>query len=229
VAWSWIAFALPLGLNCIEGAEASLLAAAAVSRGGWRKTIVACLAALVTLAPLAVGIYFAYRYIPSDYIDYGIAALIFLLGARELREGLGERAAAAARAPFKRAGERVTHPAAAGIEAKAVQQPQNAPTPSWFARRLGSWTPVWPAYVGGVLESSEAVLYTFGVSHGSGSPLASAVGGTIGFVMPWMALAALRRLIARVAEWKVELSIGIALMSAASLFAALRATGVLGG
>jgi hypothetical protein len=88
---------------------------------------------------------------------------------------------------------------------------------------------VWPAYVGGVLEASEAVLYTFGVSSGSASWVAASVGGGVGFMLPWAGLPVLRRWVDSKPEWIVELSVGLVLMAAASAFGTLRATGVFGG
>ena len=89
------------------------------------------------------------------------------------------------------------------------------------------WKAVWPAYVGGVLEGGEALLYTFAVGHGSGNWIAAIVGGGIGFVLPWAGLRWLRSWINRLPEWKVELWIGIILMSAATVFGTLHALGVL--
>lgn len=91
------------------------------------------------------------------------------------------------------------------------------------------WKAVWPAYVGTVLEGGEAVLYTFAVAHGSGGWLSAVVGGAIGFFLPWAGLVWLRRWIESLPEWKVELSIGVVLMSAATIFALLRIFGVFGG
>lgn len=133
--WSWLGFALPLGLNAVEGTEAALLVAAGATRGGWRRALLAPAGALLALIPFAVGLYFLFQFIDSAYIDYGIAGLIFLLGANEVREGLGKR------------------------EEKAKDHSGH--------ETRGGWGLVWPAFAGVFLEGGEAVLYTFGVAHGS--------------------------------------------------------------
>lgn len=91
------------------------------------------------------------------------------------------------------------------------------------------WKAVWPAYFGSILEGSEALLYTFAVAHGSGSWLSAAVGGGIGFALPWIGLKPLKRLVDKTPEWKVELSIGIVIMSAAAVFGILHVSGIISG
>lgn len=112
---------------------------------------------------------------------------------------------------------------------RALRREREAGSGAGVQSRLGSYASVWPAYVGGVLESGEAVLYTFGVAHGSATWIPAAIGGAIGFALPWAGLAVLRGWVESKPEWLVELSIGVVLICAASTFGALRATGVFGG
>ncbi len=195
--WSWLGFGLPLGLNAVEGSEAALLAAASAARGGWRRALLATLCASLALIPFAIGLYFLFRHVNGAYLDYGIAALIFLLGANEVREGLSER----------------------GEKEKAEEEKKDS----------RGWTAVWPAFAGVFLEGGEAVLYTFGVAHGSAGWVPAAIGGALGFALPWLMLKWLRAFVDRLPEWKVELAIGLVLMVAASTFGILRASGVFGG
>jgi len=187
MAWNWYAFAAPLALNAIEGGEAALLLAASAARAGWRRALTAGAAGLATLALAGVVLYAVYAALPGSLLDYGVAAVIFALGAHEVYEGLAARG-----------------------------------TPP-HERPPGS---AWPAYLGVVTEGGEALVYTFAVGSSFGWRPA-AVGGTLGFFLPWLALTALRRVATRVPAWKQELGIGIVLMAAATSLAVLRATGTL--
>ena len=204
--WSWIGFFLPLGLDSVEGSEAALLVAAAAKRGSWKKAVIAALAAVATLIPVGAGLYFLFKYVNASYLDYAIALIIFLLGANELREGISER--------FKKKG-------GSSSEAKDDAKQNSAGDPGWKA--------VWPAYFGVILESSEAMLYTFAVSHGTASWQAATAGAAIGFILPWVGLSRLRKTVDRMPKWKVETTIGIVLMSAAAIFGILHVIGIING
>lgn len=193
---SLLAFGLTFVVTSIEGAEAALLLAASAARAGWRRAITAVALGLVTLLPVGVGLYFLYQYVPHDLIEYGVAAIIFLLGARELKEGLEERTE---------------------YTEKGSSEKSESPSVTW------------PAYLGTILEGGEALLYTFVVAFSSLSWLPATVGGVIGFALPFVGLAALRRLAERIPAWKQEVGIGVVLMSAACILVILRVTGVLGG
>lgn len=223
LAFSGLGFGLPLGLNSVEGTEAALLVAAAATRSTWRRAMVAALAGVATLVPIGAGLFFAFRYLPGQYIDYAIAVLIFSLGVREVIEGVRGR----------RAGEGggEEHPDGGDAQASASAEPRRQQNDSADRREgsAGSWTAVWPGYVGMVLEGGEALLYAFGVAHGSASYVSAGIGGVVGFALPWVGLAPLRRVIDRLPEWKVELGIGLILMTAATIFGVLRTTGVFGG
>jgi uncharacterized membrane protein len=85
---------------------------------------------------------------------------------------------------------------------------------------------VWPAFVGVVTEGGEALVFTFAAGSSFGwSP--AAVGGAVGFALPWTALGLLRRAARDVPAWKQEVAIGVVLVVAATSLAALRASGIL--
>ena len=86
-----LAVGFPAGQNMVEGAEASMMTGASAARAGWRKAWVAAAAGLVTLMPFIAGLWFAYRYVPGEYIDYAIAILIFGIGIHEIMEGIESR------------------------------------------------------------------------------------------------------------------------------------------
>ncbi len=197
MSWSWLAFGLPLGVNTIEGSEAALLLAASAARAGWRRAISVATLGVATLAPMGAVVFFLYQSLPDAFIDYGIAAVIFVLGALELREGLEER---------------------------GKQPSEEEPS-----KEEKSSERVWPAYVGVVLEGGEALIYTFAVASSSSSWLAATTGGLLGFGIPFLSLAALRRLAGGVPKWKQEIGIGLVLMTAAAMLVILRVAGLLGG
>lgn len=89
--FSGAAFGLPFTMNTVEGTEASLFTAAAASRAGWRKAMIALGAGLVTLVPVGFLIWVLFRYVGAKYLDYAIAFLVFALGVREIIEGLSEK------------------------------------------------------------------------------------------------------------------------------------------
>lgn len=93
MAFSGVAFGLPFAMNSAEGTEASMFVAAAASRSTWRRAMQALLAGLVTLVPVAALIWVIFHFVGANDLDYAIAAVVFLLGCNELREGLGERPA----------------------------------------------------------------------------------------------------------------------------------------
>jgi uncharacterized membrane protein len=194
-----LAFILPLGLNAIEGSEAALLFAASATRSSYGWTTVAAALGLATLVPAGFVLYFLYRFVPDELIDYGVATVIFLLGAREVREGLEER---------RKSSEGSSQERSKG------------------GRSSG---PTWPVYVGMVLEGGEALLYTFAVASSSSSWLAATIGGALGFGLPFHGLTALRRLASRIPSWKQEIGIGLVLMGAAGTLLILRVVGLFGG
>lgn len=87
--------------------------------------------------PAGFALYFLYWFVPDEIIDYTFAAVIFLLGAYEVKEGLEER---------RRSSQRF---------------PEDLPDGE---RSSG---PIWSAYVGIVLEGGEALIYTFAVASSS--------------------------------------------------------------
>ena len=91
MGFSGVAFGLPFAMNSVEGTEASLFVAAAASRSSWRRAVVAVGAAALTLLPVGGLIWVLFHFVGATYLDYAIAAIVFVLGARELREGLSER------------------------------------------------------------------------------------------------------------------------------------------
>ncbi len=86
-----VAVGLPAGQNMVEGTEASLMVGAAAANSSWRRATVTTIAAFVTLAPIIAGLWFLYQNVPGQYVDYAVAIAIFVIGVREVREGLEGR------------------------------------------------------------------------------------------------------------------------------------------
>ncbi len=86
----------------------------------------------------------------------------------------------------------------------------------------------WPAYVGVMLESSEALLYSFAVTSSSFAFLPAVLGAGIGFSWPWTVLPLVRKATQRLPEWKQETGIGTILVGVAAAFGLLHMMGVFG-
>lgn len=84
----------------------------------------------------------------------------------------------------------------------------------------------WPAYVGVILETSEALLYSFAVANSSLGLLPAIIGAGVGYTWPWATLPLVRRVTQRVAEWKQEFVIGLVLVGVSTTFGILHAVGV---
>ena len=93
--------------------------------------------------------------------------------------------------------------------------------------RLGGWTDVWPAYLGFTAEGFEALLFSFSVSHGRGTPFSAAAGGFAGFFFVWPFMLSKRGWIDSQPEWKVNTAIGLTLVTVATLFGLMHAFGIL--
>ena len=154
--FSWYTFILALGLAFVEGLEASLLAATRSPKIGWGQTITASLGGIGSAGVIGVIVFYLYYVIPASYIDYSIAVFIFIIGVRELREGLSERAS----------GEEEED-----SDKESDSQDQAS---------------IMPTYLGVLFETVEVFGYTIAVGHSSvNGYLAPALGGIIGYVIPW--------------------------------------------
>ncbi|MDA8295720.1 MAG: peptidoglycan-binding protein [Actinomycetota bacterium] len=172
--FSGVAFGLPFAMNSVEGFEASMFVAAAASRSTWRRAATAVVAAAVTLVPFGVLLWLAFHYFGAQYLDYAIAVLVFVLGARELREGLSERPsghAAGERGRVERIGFSATSAAsisrfqaAHGLEPTAVV---DAPTRVALlaARRAAGYEQVDP-FLFGVDAADASAVAEFQRRHG---------------------------------------------------------------
>lgn len=93
---------------------------------------------------------------------------------------------------------------------------------------IATYKDAWPAYFGFLLEGGEAGLFTIGVAHGTGAWYTAAIAGGSAFMLPWIGLVTLRGWIESWPKWAFELTIGIILASAATIFGLFRATGIFG-
>ena len=82
---------------------------------------------------------------------------------------------------------------------------------------------IMPTYLGVLFETVEVFVYTIAVGHSSvNGYLAPALGGIIGYVIPWFGAVYFREQIEGFTEWKRETGIGVVLISAAVIFSVLR-------
>ncbi len=127
--------------------------------------------------------------------------------------------------------DRDTQEALAVVRRSTLKAGNTGPMPARgplerLRRLLGD---AWPAYVGVVLETSEALLYSFAVASSSFALVPAVIGAGVGYSWPWTVLPLLRRVSERMAEWKQEAGIGLILMGVAASFGLLHALGVFGG
>jgi hypothetical protein len=80
-----------------------------------------------------------------------------------------------------------------GVPLLGTHQRPSGPTgPLGMVRRATG--AAWPAYVGVILETSEALLYSFAVASSKFAILPAIVGAGVGFAWPWSVLPLIRKL-----------------------------------